>query len=387
MTGATCETAMRDMGADAGRRLAARGRGALLSAVLSGLVALAGVSALPRSAAADLDYSRFWPAAVAGFAVPASDALVQTMPALATAIEIACTGGSPEPFEEAFTQAVGAAARLTVLRAGALADDNRLERIAFIPDGRGVVRRQVTRLIAERDPTALDAARLREKSVALQGLTALEWVAFDKDGKIVLADRGEEGAYRCAYAASLSERLGATARELRAAFEAPSGQTALLLAPGPDNALARTHKEAAGFVFNAVMTSLELIRDQMLVPMVGEQGSAAGAARVPFSRSRNGAAYLAGAIDGLFRAVAAAGYADGAAETVWIGNALRFERDNASKALAALPADLEAALADETARGRLAYVLTVLTGLRTMLSGELAGHLDFRGGFNALDGD
>lgn len=387
MTGATCETAMRDTGPGTGGRRGARGRKVLLSVVLSGLVALAGVFAPARPAAADIDYSRFWPAALAGFAVPASDALVQTMPALATGIEIACTGGSSEPFAEAFSGTVAAAARLSVLRAGALADDNRLERIAFIPDGRGVVRRQVTRLIAERDPTALDAARLREKSVALQGLTALEWAAFDKDGQIVLADRGEEAAYRCAYAASLAERLGATAREVRAAFETPSGQAALLRAPGPDNALARTHKEAAGFVFNAVTTSLELIRDQMLVPLVGEQGSAAGVPRVPFSRSHNGTTYLAGAIDGLFRVVAAAGYADGTAETVWIGNALRFERDNASRALAALPADLRAAMADETARGRLAYVLTVLTGLRTMLSGELAGHLGFRGGFNALDGD
>lgn len=357
------------------------------SMVLTGLIVAAGSVAMSKPAAADVDYSRFWPATVSGFALPASDALVEAVPALASGIETACTGGSGEPFSAAFTEAVEAVARLTMLRVGALADENRLERIAFIPDGRGVVRRQVTRLIAERDETALDAARLRDKSVALQGLTALEWVAFDKDGKVLLADAGEEGAYRCAYAAALASRLGETAEEVRGAFAAPTGQTGLLLAPGPENGLARTHKEAAGFVFNALMTSLELIRDQMLVPLVGEGPAASRAARVPFSRSHNGTAYLAGAIDGLSQAFLAAGFAQASEDGAWIGDTLAFERGNALRALGAVPADLQAALADQQASDRLGYVLTVLTGLRSTLGGELAGYLDFRGGFNALDGD
>ncbi len=221
------------------------------SLVLAGVLMAAGTVAMPKPAVAEVDYSRFWPATVSGFALPASDALAEAALPLATGIETACTGGATEPFAAAFTEAVGAVARLSMLRVGALADENRLERIAFIPDGRGVVRRQVTRLIADRDQTALEAARLRDKSVALQGLTALEWVAFDKDGKVLLADSGEEGAYRCAYAAALAARLGDTATEIRDAFAAPSGQTALLLSPAPENGLAKTHKEAAGFVFTS----------------------------------------------------------------------------------------------------------------------------------------
>lgn len=357
------------------------------SLVLAGVLMAAGTVAMSKPAVAEVDYSRFWPATVSGFALPASDALAEAALPLATGIETACTGGATEPFAAAFTEAVGAVARLSMLRVGALADENRLERIAFIPDGRGVVRRQVTRLIADRDQTALEAARLRDKSVALQGLTALEWVAFDKDGKVLLADSGEEGAYRCAYAAALAARLGDTATEVRDAFAAPSGQTALLLSPAPENGLAKTHKEAAGFVFNALMTSLELVRDQMLAPLVGEGAPASRVARVPFSRSHNGTAYLSGAIDGLSQAFSAAGFAQASEDAAWIGNTLGFERGNALKALEAVPADLQVALADKETGERLAYVLTILTGLRTTLGGELAAYLDFRGGFNALDGD
>lgn len=383
MTGARRGSQQRYGGRMPARRLT-RSAGAV---VLTCLLVAAAVVAMPRQAAAEIDYSRFWPQTLSGFALPASDALGKAAPALASGIEAACTGGSGEPFASAFTEAVEAVARLSMLRVGALADENRLERIAFIPDGRGVVRRQVTRLIADRDETALDATRLRGKSVALQGLTALEWVAFDKDGKVLLADSGEEGAYRCAYAAALAARLGETAKEISGAFAAPIGQTALLLSPAQENGLAKTHKEAAGFVFNALMTSLELIRDQMLAPLVGEGAPASLVARVPFSRSHNGTAYLSGAIGGLSQAFSAAGFAQASGDGEWIVNTLDFERDNALKALAAVPADLEAALSDKEASGRLAYVLTVLTGLRTTLGGELAAYLDFRGGFNALDGD
>ena len=337
--------------------------------------------------AVDPDYARFMPALVEGYALPAAEALGARLDALGTAVDAVCAGGERDGFADAFRAAVGAQAHLAVLRAGALADDNRLERLAFIPDGRGVVRRQVTRLIAAREDSALDALSLRGKSVALQGLTALEWAAFDGEGGVLLGDAGEEGAYRCAYARALAARMTATVAEVSQAFAEPSGQTALLLSAGPGNTLAVTHKEAAGLVFNALMTSLELVRDQMLAPLLGDGLASVRAARVPFSRSRSSIAYLSGAVDGLNDAIQAAGFADAVHDAAWIGNTLAFETRNAGRALDAVPADLEAALADDGAAGRIAYVHTVLTGLRATLGGELAGHLDFRGGFNALDGD
>jgi hypothetical protein len=333
------------------------------------------------------DYARFVPALVEGYALPATATLGARLDALGTAVDAACAGGARDGFADAFRAAVGAQAHLAVLRAGALADENRLERLAFIPDGRGVVRRQVTRLIAAREDSALDALSLRGKSVALQGLTALEWAAFDGEGRILLGEMGEDGAYRCAYARALAQRMTATVAEVSQAFAEPSGQTALLLSAGPGNTLAVTHKEAAGLVFNAMMTSLELVRDQMLAPLLGDGLAPARAARVPFSRSRCSIAYLSGAVQGLNDAIQAAGFADAVHDAAWIGNTLSFETGNALRALAAVPADIEAALADDEAAARLAYVHTILTGLRATLGGELAGHLDFRGGFNALDGD
>uniref|UniRef100_UPI003BACE392 imelysin family protein n=1 Tax=Stappia sp. TaxID=1870903 RepID=UPI003BACE392 len=356
----------------------------------------------PETGAVDttpVDYARFVPALIENFARPAASDLTESLVTLEKTISGVCAKDAgpdaAEAFDEAFAGAVAAHGRLAALRAGALADDARAERLAFVPDSRGVVRRQVTRLVAARDETATDPASLREKSVALQGLTALEWIAYDKTGEVVLG-RAEEGSgeeaaqaagYACAYAAALGARLEETSREVSEAFGAPSGQTALLLAPGPDNALVHTDKEAASFVFNALLTSLELARDQIVGPLLDEGPVTLRAARIPFSRSHTGFVHLAALIDGFADAIVAAGYPEARSDGAWIGNTLSFEAGNAHGALEAVDPDPVLALEGEKDLGKLTYVRTILDGLRPMVAGELAGHLDFKGGFNALDGD
>lgn len=392
-------------GRDRAWRRARRGRRAALAAAALGLAAglLAGGPLPARAQAAAVDQAGFVRALLDGFARPAATALRDRLADLGPAVAEVCAPDVPEAarpaarqaFAEAFAGAVEAHGRLSVLRAGPLADDTRAERLAFVPDSRGVVRRQVSRLVAAADPTALDPDSLRAKSVAVQGLTALEWIAFDAQGAVVLglpaADAepaaAASAAYACGYAAALVARLAATAEEITGALDAPSGQTALLLAPGADNALARSDAEAAAFVFNALMTALELARDQIVAPLLADGPVAARAARLPFARSQAGFRHLAAAIGGIADAVTAAGFAPAGEGTAWIDNTLAFEAGNARRALAALDADPAAALADPDDLARLVYVRAILDGLRTTLAGQLAGGLGFQGGFNALDGD
>ncbi|GGE88959.1 hypothetical protein GCM10007285_15570 [Stappia taiwanensis] len=342
-----------------------------------------------------IDYGRFVPALVEDYALPTARDLRDRLQELegdvarlcARPEEVGDAGEATSAFADGFAAVVAAHGRLAVSRFGALADASALERLAFVPDPRGVLRRQVTRLLAKEDPSALTAATLKDKSVALQGLTALEWIAFSPDGAVVLGTEQPDRAYRCAYAGALVAGLIATANEVGRGYASPSGQTALLLSPGPDNRLAATPKEAAEVAFKALMTGLALMKDQVLERVL-EPGPANGrAARAPFARSRNAVRHLSAGIEGLALAITAAGYPEGAEGARWIGNSLQFETANARAALAAVPADLGAGLADPEARARLVYVNTILSGLRGTLAGELAGHLALKGGFNALDGD
>lgn len=390
-----------DRGGTAGarvRRTAGNRRAALLALPIL-IAGLAGQALAQDAAPADkgIDYSVFVPRLIERFAVPAAEDLGTRLVTLETAINAACAADldaaaakrARADFAAAFRAAVVAHGHLSTLRIGALADENRAERLAFIPDSRGVVRRQVTRLVAAGDPSALQASSLRDKSVALQGLTALEWIAYDKDGAVTLGSAGkpERRDYVCGYARALGERLIETAGEVSKSYRDPDGQTALLLTPGPDNSLAKTDKEASGFVFNALLTALELSRDQVVAPLLAEGPAAARAARVPFARSHTAFDHLAATLDGFAGAINAAGFADADSDAQWIGNTVSFEARNAGQALGAISPDPLAALEDEKDLGKLAYVRTVLDGLRPMIAGELAGYLDFKGGFNALDGD
>ena len=57
--------------------------------------------------------------------------------------------------------------------------DNRFERILYYPDRKGLGLRQVQALLAEQDASVLAVGALEGKSVAVQGLGALEFVLPD----------------------------------------------------------------------------------------------------------------------------------------------------------------------------------------------------------------
>jgi predicted lipoprotein len=64
------------------------------------------------------------------------------------------------------------------IRFGPVTEENRLERILFWPDRKGIGLKQVQAAIAGEDATAADPQTLPGKSVAMQGLGALEFVLF-----------------------------------------------------------------------------------------------------------------------------------------------------------------------------------------------------------------
>ena len=83
--------------------------------------------------------------------------------------------------------------------------ENRLERILFWPDRKSTGLKQVQRALAEKDATATNPAKLKGKSVAMQGLGALEFVLFGT-GAEKLAGPGED--YRCAYGRAIAGNVG-----------------------------------------------------------------------------------------------------------------------------------------------------------------------------------
>ncbi|NBN65965.1 imelysin family protein [Pannonibacter tanglangensis] len=342
-----------------------------------------------RVAASYGDYVR---SSLEGYIRPAMGRFASDAARLPDAVQGACAAGDDsarEEFRAVYGATLASFARIGFLRFGPLAEANRLERLAFLPDARGVAQRQVRRILADRDPTAATAEQLAGKSVAVQGLTALQLVAFDEEGRVTLGGTGDpDAAFSCAYALAIAGNVASLAGDLARDWADPAGFSGELLAPGPDRPLLKSDKEAAELIFNAIVTGFVIVRDQDLLPALGSGPDSAKPGRLPFARSGFTLAYLSAEISGLAEALKAGSYERGLdSEGTWIPASLEFEFGNALKALARLREPMRVTLAEPETHAGLSYVALVLKGLRDTVALNLAGSLNLSGGFNALDGD
>jgi membrane protein implicated in regulation of membrane protease activity len=115
---------------------------------------------------------------------------------------------------------VAAYGKVDFLRIGPLMEDNRADRLLFWPDRRGIGLKQVQAILAEEDPAATDLAGLQAKSVAVQGLGALEFVLFGTGAESLTSI---EGSFRCAYGQTIAGNIAGMAKEMVAGWYVPGG--------------------------------------------------------------------------------------------------------------------------------------------------------------------
>ena len=98
--------------------------------------------------------------------------------------------------------------------------------------------------------------------------------------------------FRCGLAGAIAANVDAIAGEALAGWNGEKGWTALIENPSADNPVYRTHAEAATEILKAILTGLEEMRDQRLLPAVGTTPDDASARRAPYYRSGQTIAYL-----------------------------------------------------------------------------------------------
>ncbi|MES0883812.1 imelysin family protein [Roseibium sp. SCP14] len=291
-------------------------------------------------------------------------------------------------FYEAFTETVRDFSRIHFLRFGPLVEDDRLSRLAFMPDPRGTGMRQIRKIYAAQDPAVLSPESLRDKSVAVQGLTALQLIAFNKYGEVVLGSSDETRDFDCGYATAIARNVASIAAKLETEWADPKGYSAVLLSAGPDNERFRTSKEALESVFNALVTGVIIMRDQDILPALGSSAEKAKPRRFPFSRSRNAIIYLSGELSGIRDAVNSMNLKPLMSESDrWVLDTLGFEFKNAQSYLDKLTPPLRLNFGKDGSYNLTAALAVTLNAIRDMMAQEVAGALKLAGGFNALDGD
>jgi predicted lipoprotein len=145
--------------------------------------------------------------------------------------------------------------------------DNRLERILFFPDRRGLGGRQVARALETGEPAVTDAATLAGRSVALQGLGALDIVLYgvgQSDSKTP-----EQRAHRCAFARAIAANIAALAQVILDEWSASDGYRQHWLNAGPGDTVFVKPSETTLALAKVLNQGLERVRDERLGAALG----------------------------------------------------------------------------------------------------------------------
>ncbi len=204
--------------------------------------------------------------AVDGFIIPGYRDLAEATNSLSDASAALCKSPSDATLDvarSAFSSVVQAWSAIEIIRLGPALEQNRFERFLFYPDRKSTGRKQVQAILAKQDESATTAESLKGKSVAVQGLGALELVLYGNGAEILSSG---SGGFRCRYGLAVSQNLRNIAGEFLAEWEKPDGIQAAWKKPGTSNPLFRDNKEAATELLGVLVHSVEMVKDQRLRP-------------------------------------------------------------------------------------------------------------------------
>lgn len=284
-----------------------------------------------------------------------------------------------------FKSAVTAWSRVELYRLGPLTEENRSDRILFWPDRKGIALRQVQGVLADADADATDPAKLAGKSVAMQGLGALEFLLFGTGAERLTS---AEGDFRCRYALAIATLQADTAAQLSTEWNDPEGISKRLLAPSESDPDYRSFREVAEALTGLLAHGTEAIRDQRLLPFLGRDGAAPKPKSALFWRSGMTVPSINANFEGLRALLEKSRIAEATtADNLWVGNSATFEFGNAERAGKLVTQSVEQALADPKQKKALDYLVIVTQSLDTILGESLAAALGLSVGFSSLDGD
>ncbi len=142
-----------------------------------------------------------------------------------------------------------------------------MDRMFFWPDRKGIGRRQLRRLLGSENVDVLKPDNLAAKSVAVQGLTALELLLHGtQSDALAMAPRD---SYRCRFAQGIVVNLSRMTRDVLTSWGEGGAFYRHWTSPGPDNPIYLGASETSLDLIKAFELVLEYARDRRIVPAIG----------------------------------------------------------------------------------------------------------------------
>ena len=326
--------------------------------------------------------------AIDGFVRPGYAAFAGATKALKADTDALCLTPSLSQLSQAraaFQSAVAAWSRVEIIRFGPVTEENRLEKILYWPDRKGIGLKQVQAAIAKEDSGAANPIALAGKSVAMQGLGALEFVLYGTGAETLTTG----APYRCTFGAAISANLNEMAQDISASWSAADGFAAQWANPAANNALYRTNSEAVSELVDVFVQGLEMVRDVRINSFLGITPEADKPRQALYWRSRATTVSLSANLQGLQALFEASGLAKAlTGDSAHIGQSVAAILTNGAAALDGMGTrPIADDLADAESRKKLDYFRTTTSALSEQIGVRLTGALGLSAGFSSLDGD
>jgi predicted lipoprotein len=341
-------------------------------------------------AQAETDQSAIAKDALINVIRPGYAAFADATTALDGRVQTLCDEPSPKTLDaarQAFAEAVKKWSPVEIFRFGPVNRHRRYDRLFFWPDPKGVGLRQIQKALADKDESVTLADTLADKSVALQGFPALEYLLY-ADGAKKLADGAPEIGFRCSFAASVATNMDRIAHAVTEGWRDGADFTKTFLSPGSDDPLYHSPKDVTLELFKAFTSGLELVRDQKLGKPLGTSPETARPMLAAFWRSDLTFPNMVGNLEGV-RALFDKGGFSGvvAAESPGVEDSILFDIDHATNVLSGIDQPIAQVVQDDALRAKLEALRVVLKSARETASTMIARGAGLSFGFNALDGD
>lgn len=352
------------------------------------LAALLCCAAAP-SAHAEADHGAIARAALSEVVRPGYAELARSATALNGKVDALCEAPSAaglDAAKEAFVATVMSWSRVEIFRFGPVIKDHRYARLFYWPDPKGIGLRQVQRVIAEKNETATAPATLAKKSVALQGLPALEYLLYGP-GAETLSKTGDDN-FRCRFAAAITANMANIAEEVEKAWGVDAAFTKDFLEPGQNDPLYRAPKDVTLELFKAFTSGIGLVRDQKLGKPLGVSEERAKPRLAALWRSGLSFQNMVGNLEGVRRLFIKGGFARIVTqESPGVENSILFDLNHSIEVLRDIDAPISDAVRDEELRAKLEALRVALKSARTTAASMIERGAGLSFGFNAMDGD
>ena len=350
--------------------------------VYLGLALLAWPLSLPTSAAA-AGYADLNASLTDGFVIPGYAELSAKMSALGVTTRRYCRAPDAAKLRvtrQAFEDAMIAWQHVRIVRFGPVMDNARDARIQFWPDKRGTAARQIRRALVAKDSTILDPGGLAGKSVALQSLSAFEY----------LLSTSPEKPYSCNLMTAIAAFQATIARDVLSEWQKSGGFRDILLSAGPGNPKFDTPAAPAAAFLKSIAVMLEIVIHQKLKEPLGadiEHASPKSAENWRTALSRRNISANLDAIAAIFDAPDGFSAAMSKRKSKALADAISGSLRTASKEIASLPLPLSEAVVDANTRPAVEKIVSNLEDIRILVRESVVNTLGLPIGFNSLDGD